>query len=1006
MGALPRPDLPPGPQRDLVDALHSLHHRTGWPSLRRLAREAGCSHTTVSSVFSSRRLPSWAMLQLVVEAMGGDEGHFRPLWLAASAPDPGPVAPVALLAGRSTELTTVRRHLGQDAGGLLLVRGVAGIGKTRLVQAAVTSMTSTTVGWGACLPLATGVPLLPLVDMLRWVHEVDGGQWLQDALADCPPYVAWSLSRLLPELTPSPGTSRRHAADPEDEWSGHRMFAAVETMLSKLGSLRPFAVVLEDLHWADAATLDLVEHLLARCVAVPLVATWRSEDPAVPDATAEWCTRVRRLGAVRTLSLGPLTRAETAEQIAMVAPSRPGPGLVDAVYERSEGLPLFTEHLVVESDPAFQELPELLGELLDRRLAPLTESAWRVVRALGLAGRPLSEALLGEVTRLTPGDLASGLHELEARHLLRLARTGLVRLRHALLAEAVLLRLTRHEVADEHRRLASALAATPEPVAAEVAEHWQRGGDAAQELAWRIRAAHQADARFAFVPAAAQWRRALDLWPDGTDAVGSPEVRRVDAYLAAMDALFRTDVAAGREVAQGALGALGDLTGPDAAETYRAAALMVPPAEALLLAERAVAIYEQLPPCGGYVEALGTQSYLLDKAGRCREATALATRATEVSEHVGDPALYKTRLAVQALLELDARPDVALSLIETAASIEPPEPDLRGAVYVATLHTDTLLITNASPDEVAAAARPVLQAVTGEELDTWPLSVTRANVAMAYRRAGQVGRASELIDPRTEGPVSFVRWAEHSMRAILDALRGRPESAARRFEELSAVPYDTGLYNLIEFTEDQVDAELWSGHPRAAYDRALDLLYTCAPTDASAHVAGLLVLAARAAADLVFSNASCDEHTTGEQLLGTVLDLGEAGLHDPFKPLPSQPVRPALATAWTAETLRLAGRATVNVWVAAAREWDRLTRPHDAAYCRWQAAQVALGAGQGTAARTLLQRARRDAREHVPLLAAVAATATEHAAVAARVRQSTEPSSAQAGCAARDPRRP
>ena len=55
MGALPRPDLPPGPQRDLTDALHGLHHRAGWPCLRTLAREAGVSHTTVSKVFSSPR---------------------------------------------------------------------------------------------------------------------------------------------------------------------------------------------------------------------------------------------------------------------------------------------------------------------------------------------------------------------------------------------------------------------------------------------------------------------------------------------------------------------------------------------------------------------------------------------------------------------------------------------------------------------------------------------------------------------------------------------------------------------------------------------------------------------------------------------------------------------------------------------------------------------------------------------------------------------------------------
>jgi len=88
VSALPRPDFPPGTQRELSDALHELHHRAGWPSLRTLAREAGCSPTTVSAVFSSARLPSWGTLELLVEAMDGDTGTFKDLWLAATTGGP------------------------------------------------------------------------------------------------------------------------------------------------------------------------------------------------------------------------------------------------------------------------------------------------------------------------------------------------------------------------------------------------------------------------------------------------------------------------------------------------------------------------------------------------------------------------------------------------------------------------------------------------------------------------------------------------------------------------------------------------------------------------------------------------------------------------------------------------------------------------------------------------------------------------------------------------------
>ena len=79
--------------------------------------------------------------------------------------------------------------------------------------------------------------------------------------------------------------------------------------------------------------------------------------------------------------------------------------------------------------------------------------------------------------------------------------------------------------------------------------------------------------------------------------------------------------------------------------------------------------------------------------------------------------------------------------------------------------------------------------------------------------------------------------------------------------------------------------------------------------------------------------------------------------------------------SWRAELARLAGSQGVESWRAAATAWDALDRPHDAAYCRWRAAQCALRDGQGTVAARLLRRAAADAREHVPLSEAIAATA-------------------------------
>jgi tetratricopeptide (TPR) repeat protein len=173
VGALPRPKVSDGPIRDFFDALHELHHRAGWPSLRDMAREVGCSHTTVSVAFSGPSVPRWGLVELIVEALGGDTGRFHELWLAASAPapprdapsrdaataSPGDAAPasprdaaparpatapprqlpadVAAFTGRGAQLADLDRLLAEstaDATAVMIaaVSGTAGVGKTSL----------------------------------------------------------------------------------------------------------------------------------------------------------------------------------------------------------------------------------------------------------------------------------------------------------------------------------------------------------------------------------------------------------------------------------------------------------------------------------------------------------------------------------------------------------------------------------------------------------------------------------------------------------------------------------------------------------------------------------------------------------------------------------------------------------------------------------------------------------------------------------------------------------
>jgi hypothetical protein len=156
----------------------------------------------------------------------------------------------------------------------------------------------------------------------------------------------------------------------------------VERLLAGPNGRQP--LVLDDLHWADPATLDLLEHLVARQAPVTLLGTWRMEDPLVPSHVRGWWERMRRLPATTTLALDPLDRTGTVEQIEQLGVATPG--LADRVFARSGGRPLFTEQLAVHGG---DDLPELLGDLLNRRLGELGPDAELVATWLGVADRPL-----------------------------------------------------------------------------------------------------------------------------------------------------------------------------------------------------------------------------------------------------------------------------------------------------------------------------------------------------------------------------------------------------------------------------------------------------------------------------------------------------------------------------------------------------------------------------------------------------------------------------------------
>ncbi|WP_328473425.1 tetratricopeptide repeat protein [Actinoplanes sp. NBC_00393] len=157
MRTLAQPPLPPGTRADLFDALHRLHHHAGRPSLRQIAADVGCSHTTISAAFAGPQVPRWGLLELIVETLGGDTGRFKELWVAATesgddaaetaAPAevaatvvprdlPAPPTPFVGRDAACTGLDSALRDAQRGAAaGVVLITGAAGVGKTSLAVA-------------------------------------------------------------------------------------------------------------------------------------------------------------------------------------------------------------------------------------------------------------------------------------------------------------------------------------------------------------------------------------------------------------------------------------------------------------------------------------------------------------------------------------------------------------------------------------------------------------------------------------------------------------------------------------------------------------------------------------------------------------------------------------------------------------------------------------------------------------------------------------------------------
>lgn len=438
---------------------------------------------------------------------GGGWWHDENMSVIVSSPE---------IVGRDAELELLDAALRRAVAGepaSVLVAGEAGIGKSRLLREfrdRTADAALVLTGW--CLDYgATPAPYGPLPAILRGALAALG-----DAAAETAGPAREALRVLLPELGDE-AVDRAVGAEGVRE--------AIANVLEAAAARHPVVVLVEDLHWADDATLSTLAFLLRALAGHRIL-----------FAISCRVDEVRRGGAVRTF----LVEAERARLLERVPLGRLEPVQVrdlaealnasidDAAFarllERSEGVPFFIEELACG---ATGPLPDSLRELLLVRFDAVSDDAKRIIRVVSASDDAIDHDLLSALAGLPDERLDAGIREAVGAALLAVRTDEAYGFRHALLREAVHDDLLPGERARLHRAYAEALeersARGVSGLESALAFHWHQAHDARRALIAAIQAMHSAKSRFAFATAGRFGELALELWdqvPDAADAVG------------------------------------------------------------------------------------------------------------------------------------------------------------------------------------------------------------------------------------------------------------------------------------------------------------------------------------------------------------------------------------------------------------------------------------------------------------------------------------------------------
>ena len=821
--------------------------------------------------------------------------------------------------GRIRELRELEQALDAARAGsgmTALVAGEAGIGKTRLASelARRAGEAGFEVLLGRAIDLVgTELPYQPFVEALRPLVE--------------------------PRQLDRPAGSQRG------------VFEETLASLTDRAAVAPALLVLEDLHWADTSTLDLVvflAHNVDNC-RVLLLVTYRADEPSSAERVRRLADGVGRSGAAIALELGPL---EDEEVVALLAAHVDAPlpaSRTDAIVARAEGNPFFAEELVAAGAPGRGEVPLRLRDLLLQRVSRLDGQTQSVLQLAAAAGHDVGYSLLHATATLPKSVIRESLRRaVESGVLVADQANGRFRFRHALLAEAVYATILPGEREELHARLAEALARDGAPPT-ELATHWSAAGRSAEALSASVEAARQAEAVFGLAEAHAHLERALDLWASVPDAV---ELTRLDlAELCSWTAELASRTGAAPralELERRAVELVGESDPLRAALLHERLGRYLFESgnyEAGLAAlERAVALTPAHPLSPERASALAALGAGLILVWRYEESLAVCEEALAVARAVAAP---KAELRALSVLGVDfaylgrgdegvAELRLALQLAERRA-----DPIAIDRTYV---HLTDVLTMLGRPRESARLAEAALEELREYGIDETTLV---SNWIEALIASGEWDEA-ERISSAALRPMT-ANYPHHLLFVRADLEAGRGDFSEARAHLAAIRPTLEGLdFAMAWYDAFVAELDLWERRWTDAEERVRDGLARARSRETAQIRIRLCAVGLRAQAELAaFARARRDADAVSDRL-----DQSRKLRAAARRAAARAPVTPntdgwrALAEA---EYERARDVARPDLWAAAAAAWERLECPPRAAYCSWRQAEALVAAGASRA---------------------------------------------------------